>query len=184
MDNNGKNKPEIKQVSCEVKKKNRRDGLKLVIISLTIFAAILLIFGAGVFVGSVKARFSYRWAENYHRNFGGPRGGFMADWRNFSPSAGDFIEGHGTFGEIIKINGSDFVIKGQEDVEKIIIISEDTLIKKGRDTIKKEELKVGNRATIIGSPDEKGQIKAKLIRIFEDENARVLRENHYFPFFK
>jgi len=141
-----------------------KDILKWVIIGLAIFVAVVLVFGAGVLVGGMKARFSYRWAESYHQNFAGPRGGFFENWR--LPPPGDFIEGHGTFGEIIKINQSDFVVKGQADVEKLIIINQNTVIEKGRETIKKEDLKVGDRAVIIGSPNEQGQIEAKLIRVF------------------
>ena len=157
---------------CE---KINRDTLKKIIIGVAIFAAIVLIFGTGMFVGGMKARFSYQWLENYHKNFAGPRAGFLGDWRGFP--RGDFIESHGTFGEIIKIsaeggsasggNDSDLIIKGRSDVEKIILISEETTVEKGRDTIKKEELKVGDRVVIIGSPNDEGQIEAKLIRIFK-----------------
>ena len=76
-----------------------RDVLKWVIIGLAGFVVLVLVFGAGVKVGTLKARYSYRWAENYHRNFGGPRGGFLGDLKSFPQ--GDFINGHGVFGEII-----------------------------------------------------------------------------------
>lgn len=143
-----------------------KDILKKIIIGLAGFVLVVLIFGAGTFVGGMKARFSYRWAENYHRNFGGPRNGFMGDWRNFPPAPENFIESHGTFGEIIKINGSDLVIKGQNDMEKVVIITKDTVIKRGKETIKKEDLKVNDYIVVIGSSDDKGQIEAKLIRFF------------------
>ena len=39
-------------------------------------------------------------------------------------------------------------------------------MKKGRETVKKEDLKVGDWVVIIGSPNEKGQIEARLIRLF------------------
>jgi len=78
---------------------------------------------------------------------------------------GDFIEGHGTFGEIIKINNSDLVIRGREDIEKVVNITKDTIIKNRRETIKKENLKVGNQIVVIGSPNEQGQIEAELIRL-------------------
>jgi hypothetical protein len=144
-----------------------KDILKKIIIGLAGFVLVVLIFGVGTFVGGMKARFSYRWAENYHRNFGGPRNGFMGDWRNFPPAPENFIESHGTFGEIIKINSSDLVIKGQNDMEKVVIITKDTVIKNGKETIKKEDLKVGDYIVVIGSPDDKGQIQAKLIRFFD-----------------
>lgn len=144
------------------KKIVNRDVLKWVIIGLAGFIIICLVLGVGVWIGAEKAKFSYRWAENYNKNFGGPRAGFMNDLGRFP--AGDFIEGHGTFGEIIKIN-SDLVVKGQGDAEKIIVVSPETVIQKGRDTIKKEELKVGDNIVVIGSPNESGQIEAKLIRV-------------------
>ncbi len=145
--------------------KIKPDTLKWVIIGLAGFVIVVLIFGAGVKVGAMKAKYSYRWAENYHKNFAGPRAGFFGDWRNFPK--GDFIESRGTFGEIIKINDSDLVIKGQGDMEKIVLISEKTTVEKGKETIKKDELKVGDRIVVIGSPNEQGQIEAKLIRIFK-----------------
>jgi hypothetical protein len=150
--------------SKEEAKPPKKDRLKWFILGLCGFIIILLILGLGIFIGATKARFSYRWAENYHKNFGGPRGGFMGGFPGFPDR--DFIEGHGTFGEIIKINDSDLVIKGRDDVEKVILITKDTVIKKGKKTIKKEDLKVGNAITVIGNPDNQGRIEAELIRIF------------------
>jgi len=159
-----------------------RDVLKKIIIGLVCFVALLLVFGAGVKVGTLKARYSYKWAESYHKNFGGPRGGFMGDWRRFP--AGDFISGHGAFGEIIEIKDNGFVIKGRENVEKVIITNESTTITKGRETIK-DGLKVGDRVVIIGSPNDQGQIEAKIIRVFNGEATKGLpyKRSRSLPFF-
>ena len=195
MNENKQNNPEEKQVpdkelrssagqtSYKAGKKLNPDILKWLIIGLAAFAVVVLIFSAGMFVGGTKARFSYRWAESYQKNFGGPRAGFLGDWRKLPLAPDDFIEGHGTFGEIIKINDPDFVIKGQNDVEKVIITTEDTSIKRGMKTIKKEELKVGDRVVVIGSPNEQGQIEAKLIRVFNGE-GKGLPKDFPIPFFK
>jgi len=166
------------------KKALRPDILKWIIIGLAAFVIVMLIFGAGMFVGGMKAKFSYRWAESYHKNFAGPKEGFFGDWRNPPPFPGDFIEGHGTFGEIIKVNDSDFVIKGRNNIEKLILIKEDTVIEKGRATIKKDELEVGNSVVVIGSPNEQGQIEAKLIRVFNGEEAKNLPRFPWLPFFR
>lgn len=158
-----------------------RDVLKWVIIGLAGFVILVLVFGAGVKVGKLKVRYSYRWVDNYHKNFAGPRGGFLGDWRGFP--AGDFIGGHGSFGEIIKIKDNSFVINGRENVEKVIVTDENTTIIKGRETIK-DGLKVGDRVVIIGSPNEEGQIEAKLIRVFgEDTPGIPMRPGRLFPFF-
>ncbi|KKW21970.1 MAG: hypothetical protein UY62_C0014G0009 [Parcubacteria group bacterium GW2011_GWF2_50_9] len=158
-----------------------RDVLKWVIIGLAGFVILVLVFGAGVKVGTLKARYSYRWADNYHKNFAGPRGGFLGDWQRFP--AGDFIGGHGAFGEIIEIKDNGFVVKGRENVEKVIITAEDTTITKGRETIK-DGLKVGDRVVIIGSPNEEGQIEAKLIRVFGGEAKGLpYKRSRSIPFF-
>lgn len=139
-------------------------------------AVCLLIFAAGVSVGFRKANFSYKWGENYHRNFGGPRGGFLQEFRG-----GDFIEGHGTAGQIIKIDDlasistPSLVIKGAREAEKIILIKNDTVINRLRETIKPGDLKVDDYVVIIGKPNEAGQIEAKLIRIMPASQAPLPR---------
>lgn len=136
--------------------------------SLPVIAALavfLLVFKVGIFVGYKKAQYSYRWGENYHRNFAGPRGGFFGDFRR-DFGGKDFINPHGTFGSIIKIDDDSLVIKGKDDVEKTIIVSDKTEISRGRQTVKIGELKIDDSVVIIGSPNEQGQIEAKLIRLF------------------
>ena len=76
--------------------------MKKIIIGLAVFAILGSIFGAGIFIGGMKANFSYRWAENYHQTFAGPQGGFLGNWRGLPPAPGDFMGSHGTFGQIIK----------------------------------------------------------------------------------
>lgn len=144
-------------------KKMCPDVLKWIIIGLAGVGVIVLIFGAGIFVGGMKARFSYRWAENYHKNFAGPREGFMNNLGDFP--VGDFIEAHGSFGKIIKIDGKIIIIQGRENIEKTILIKDDTVVKGIRGDIKPTDLKVDDFITVIGSPNDSGQIEAKLIRI-------------------
>lgn len=144
-----------------------QDILKGIIVGLLGFVAVVLIFSVGMHVGGSRAKYSYSWAESYHTNFAGPRSGFLGNWRAFPQ--GDFISGHGAFGGIIELNDTGFVIQGRGDVEKVIIITNDTIIKRGRETMAVEVgLQVGDKVTVIGSPNDEGQIEAKLIRIFDD----------------
>jgi len=133
---------------------------KIVLYGIGGFILLLLAFKTGMVVGFRKADFSYRWGENYHRNFAGPRGGFFKDFfdRNF-------IDAHGTFGQIIKIDGSTLIIKGHNDVEKMILINDNTVIKRLKETIKIFDLKVDDYIVVIGEPNAAGQIEAKLIRV-------------------
>ena len=157
-----------------------KDFLKWAMAGLGGFAAVIIIFGAGVKVGEIKARYSYRWAENYHRNFGGPKEGFFGDWKEMP--RGEFMEGHGSFGEIIEIKDNSIIIRGQENIEKLVAINQNTAIVKGREIVK-DGVKVGDNVVVIGSPNEDGQIEAKLIRIFgEDEPELPYKRPRPIPF--
>ncbi|OGZ56585.1 MAG: hypothetical protein A3J04_01915 [Candidatus Ryanbacteria bacterium RIFCSPLOWO2_02_FULL_47_14] len=120
----------------------------------------LLIFQAGMFVGYHKARFSYRMGDNFHRTFGerkgGPLGGF---------GRGDFPGGHGTIGKIIKIDLPTLVIEDRDNVEKIITIKDDTTVRHFRESVKTSDLKTDDYVVVIGTPNDSGQIEARLIRI-------------------
>jgi hypothetical protein len=136
------------------------------LIGLLALIILLFVFKAGTMVGIRKADFSCRWSDNYHRNFGGPKGGF-------APGFGDrdFLDANGTFGKIIKIDGQTLVIKGQNDVEKIILADDNTAIKSQRDTVKISDLKIDEYIVVIGEPNDAGQILAKLIRIMPPPGA-------------
>ena len=133
------------------------------------FIILLLVFKAGMIVGIKKAEFSFRWSDNYHKNFGGPRQGFFRGFRDR-----DFIEANGTFGQIIKIDGSMLVIKGKNDVEKVILVNDKTTITRFRETIKLSDLKINDDIVIIGDPNTSGQIEAKLIRVMPSSPLGIL----------
>jgi len=120
----------------------------------------LCIFKLGMVVGEKKADFSRQWSDNYHLNFAGPEGGFFKDFGDKN-----FIEANGTFGQIIKVDGSTIVVKGQNDVEKTVIAGENVQIKRLNEDIKITDLKVSDYIVIIGEPNDSGQIEAKFIRI-------------------
>ncbi|MDD3101950.1 MAG: hypothetical protein PHE59_02290 [Patescibacteria group bacterium] len=131
--------------------------ITLIIIGVIVF---LLIFNLGMIIGFRKANFSYKWGENYHQNFAGPRGGFFRDF-----GGRDFIEPHGVFGQIIKIEDSTLIIKSPDNVEKTVIAKDDTVIERFRETIKLTDLKIDDQIVVIGEPNTSGQIEAKFIRI-------------------
>ncbi|KKU72725.1 MAG: hypothetical protein UX98_C0018G0004 [Parcubacteria group bacterium GW2011_GWA2_47_26] len=136
--------------------------LRIIILIVAGLIVFLLVFRFGVALGYRKAMFSYRWGENYHRNFGGPRGGFL---KEFFSDRMDAIESHGTFGQIIKIDSNTIIVKGRNNVEKIIIVENDTTITRFRKTVELSDLKIDDYVVIIGNPNDTGQIKAKFIRV-------------------
>ncbi len=119
-----------------------------------------LIFQLGLIVGYKKANFSYRWGENYHRNFGGPRGGFINSLRD-----DDLVKGHGVFGEILKIEGPVLTIKDQNDQELSVVTTRKTIVKRFQATIPFQQLNENDAVVIIGEPNNLGQIVAKFIRV-------------------
>ncbi len=131
----------------------------VIILSLATIVVLVLTFGVGMYAGFHKARFSYQWGENYHKNFGGPRGGFFRDF-----GGKDLIDANGIAGQVIKVDGQTLVIKGRDNVEKIILVKEDTVIRRFTETIKLGDLKVDDNIVAIGEPNDQGQIEAKFIR--------------------
>ena len=130
-----------------------------VLIVVGIIIVVLVIFEAGIFVGFHKASFSYRLGENYYQTFGGPRGDFGEIAGNGFPNT------NGVNGKIIKINLPSIVIEDQTSIERVVVITDDTSIRKFREEIKPEDLKVGDYVVIIGSPNDSAQTEAHLIRL-------------------
>lgn len=135
-------------------------------IAVVAVIAVLIIafvsFGIGISVGYHKARFSYQWSENYDQNFGGPRHGIFGI---FGMGMNGFMNAHGISGSIIKIDGSTLIVGGKDNIEKAVLIKNDTMIRRGQETVKSVDLKVNDKITIIGDPNDSGQIEAKFIRL-------------------
>jgi hypothetical protein len=139
-------------------------NFKILLAAIAGVIIVLLIFKVGMFVGFKKAEFSYKWGEKYHQNFAGPKGGFFNDFGR-DLMGRDFIGAHGIFGQIMKIEGSEITIKGKDNVEKIVVIKDNTLIERFRETIKLNDLKTNDYIVVIGEPNDKGQLEAKFIRV-------------------
>lgn len=143
---------------------------KIIVWIIAGLAVLLLVFRLGVTVGYRRASFSYRWGENYHRNFGGPRGGFFG---GFFSDKKDFIESHGTFGQIIKIDSNTIVVKGKDNVEKVVRVKDDTSITRFRDKVALSDLKIDDYVVVVGEPNDSGQIEAKLVRVMPPPDATM-----------
>jgi hypothetical protein len=137
---------------------------KWIILGTAGFVVLVSVFGIGVFVGGRRASFAFKWAEEYHRNFGGPQDGFFG---NFIGMDREFLNANGSFGQIIKIdeNEGSLTIKDVTNVEKEILTSDRTSIVFQRDNLKISELKIGDSVVVIGEPTNSGQITAELIRV-------------------
>lgn len=119
----------------------------------------VVIFQAGMFVGFHKASFGRSWGENYSRNFG-PRSGKLP-----GPMPENFPNSHGAIGKIIKVELPTLILEDKDGTEKIILITDDTKIRKMREEGTGADLTVDSYIVVIGSPNTSGQIEAKLIRM-------------------
>jgi hypothetical protein len=133
---------------------------KGIILGVSGLIILVFVFGLGVFVGSERAEFSFKWAAAYHRNFGGPQGGFLG-------IIGEPANANGSFGQVIKIDATanTLTIKDSSNVEKNILINDKTTIIYQRKNLKLSDLKLNDNVVVIGDPDNNGQIQAELIRL-------------------
>ncbi len=132
---------------------------KKLLIGIGAFIIILLSFQAGMMVGFHKAASSYRFGDNYYHEFEGRNHerGFMDNLR--------FPDSHGAMGRIVSVHLPSLVIADPYNAEKVVILTSDTVIRRFRDTLEQGALKVNDFIVAIGSPNEKGEIEAKLIRL-------------------
>lgn len=141
--------------------------LKIIILSVAGLVIICFIFGLGIYVGMERADYSFRWAEEYHRNFAGPRQGFFGDFINMG---NQFSNSNGVFGKIITISGNTLTVKDNDgdNTEKTILVGDKSTIIMQRKNLKLTDLKVGDNVVVIGSPNSSGQIQAQLIRVMPE----------------
>lgn len=132
---------------------------KKILKSIGLFIIILVSFQAGIMVGFHKAAFSYRFGENYYNEFEGKHHGndLMHNER--------FPDSHGAMGKVVSVHLPSLIIVDPSNTEKVVVLDDDTLVRRYRDTLPQGELKVGDFIVAIGSPNEKGEIEAKLIRL-------------------
>lgn len=146
-----------------IKKVLKESKVKKVICILGCVVAVLVVFQAGMFVGFKKAGFSFQTGERYFRQMNGrPDDQFMGMNR------GDFGNSHGATGKIIIIKLPSIIVSDKDGIEKTIIISTSTDIKKFKDSVGVEDIMLNDLITVIGNPNDKAEVEAKLIRIMPD----------------
>lgn len=146
---------------------------KIAALAVGVVIVALVSFAGGMAIGFRKARFSYKFGENYERNFvGGPFQGSQGEMmgRGSRGMMGDFRNAHGLAGTIISIADSNLIIKDKDGKENTIAVTDKTIIKRQRDDIKISDLKQDDQVVVIGSPGDNGVINADLIRVFANNN--------------
>ena len=149
----------------DINKIFQSSAIKVILLTIAILIILGFVFNAGMFIGMRKANFSFTWADEYHRNFGGPQAGFL---RSFADMGKEFINSNGAVGQIININDQKITVKDRDNTEKIILITNETSIVRQKNNIETGDLKLNDFVVIIGEPNNNGQIDAKLIRVMPE----------------
>jgi hypothetical protein len=147
-------------LNFDFKKLKQEVTTKNIVVAIGVIVVAILIFQAGMFVGYRKAAFSFHFDENYYHEFDSQSNGMM----NGFPQ-GNFLGASGAVGKIIKITPPTFVVAGPDNLEKVVLMSDDTIIRQFRNTLSQSDLKVDDYVVVIGSPNDQGQIDAKLVRL-------------------
>ena len=178
MDNN-----ETMPAKCWCTLGGKSKKFKIAALAVGVVIVALVSFAGGVAIGFHKARFSYKFGENYERNFvGGPFQGQGMMGRGQQGMMGDF-EGrglrnsHGIAGAIISVADGKIIIKDRNGQENTITVSDQTLIKSGQNTIKITDLKQDEQIVVMGQPGDNGTVNADLIRVFDNDNMNSNNAN-------
>ncbi len=140
-------------------------SFKTVIVITVVIAVLAFIFQAGVFVGFHKASFLFKSGDNFYRVYGERGPGSMMSGRN-----DEFSGGHGVIGKIVKVNLPTLVVLGPDNIEKVIVTDASTTVRVARDSSDLDKLVLDQFITVLGSPNDQGQIVAKFIRIIPAPN--------------
>jgi hypothetical protein len=73
--------------------------------------------------------------------------------------------GHGIIGKIIKVSLPTIIVMGPDNIEKVIVTTASTTAHQMRDVIALDKLTADQFITVLGYPNEQGQIVAKFIRV-------------------
>ncbi|KKU78575.1 MAG: hypothetical protein UY04_C0033G0011 [Parcubacteria group bacterium GW2011_GWA2_47_7] len=133
-----------------------------VALGIGVLVLVLVIFQLGVFIGFHRAGFSYHMGDNYYRAFEERDESIL---RTGGMGGRGFTNAHGATGKIIKIALPTIIVESPDLVEKIILTNDDTEFRSSIGATTAQDLKLNDAIIVIGSPNDDGEIVARLIRI-------------------
>lgn len=134
---------------------------------LTIGAITLMFLGIliGQAVGERRAAHYGKWQQNYERNFFGSPLRMPGIPLGRSPIP---LKGHALLGEVLTVDKNTISLKGRNDIEQSVLIDDQTIIRKDNEPGSRDDLTAGSKVAVFGRPNDEGQVQARLIRIFPD----------------
>lgn len=149
----------------------RHQPLTIAVIVIGIVLVAVGSFALGFSAGLHKARFSYRFGENYERNFMKAERQEVKDRIMKKMDGKLFRSGHGVAGKILSIAEGSVIVSGPEGQENSVVTSDTTVIMKGGEKVSLADLVAGERIVVLGKPSDDGSIRADLIRIFDAKES-------------
>ncbi|MBU1032869.1 MAG: hypothetical protein ABH820_00570 [Patescibacteria group bacterium] len=142
--------------------------LYIILATLAIIIFLIGTFSLGVKIGERKALHFSKWYDRYERDFGRQKPGLGR-----VPMMPPGLPGaNGVFGEIISTSESALIVQGKDEIEQSVLTTSSTSIRSGRGQSSLNDLKPGLSIAVFGTPNDQGQIEARLIRIFEPGMGR------------
>lgn len=135
--------------------------------TLWILGGLILLFvafGLGVALGYRRAGFAAGFDADYYRNFIGAGATSVAPAGFMMPPPPTVT--HGVVGTVIDLGTSTVSVENGEGNERSVEVPSGTVIREGDQTIVIGNMAVGDQITVIGEPNDQGQIVARFIRIF------------------
>ncbi len=125
----------------------------------------LLIFHAGVVVGSRRDRFLFV-RHGADRGFSFPflLGGFALPYGGFIPNS------HGAVGTITAVTLPTLSVETRGGTSETILVGTSTIIRNSGESTSLA-LSVGDQVVVLGEPDSQGRIDATLIRVLSTSAA-------------
>ncbi len=150
-----------------------------IIYTIGLLFVALIIFLAGIFVGYHKAQFSAQFGDRYYNAFGKHMNSPITMMGG--PDADDLVSGHGAAGKVISVNFPNILVSDATGLEKSIIINNETIIRSARESIASTSVRLNDFIIVIGTPNSRGQIDARLIRIMPPPMMFATTSTSTFP---
>ncbi|MCL4294426.1 MAG: hypothetical protein KJ077_01790 [Anaerolineae bacterium] len=138
-----------------------RRWLSRLIISLALAVVVVGAFWLGMLIGETRGG-----APPVFGQAGIEHPWPFGDWSGQREHHG----GHGAFGVVNQIGADALVITDHGNNRRQIIITAETLFKRGREPITLAEVRVGDRVGVIGQPREE-KIEAKIIWVIHEDHS-------------
>jgi hypothetical protein len=144
--------------SPERSRRLNRRWLNRLIVSIAAAAFVVGVFWLGVWVGEMRGGTAPAFGKEGPEHPGGRSG-----WQ-------DRRGGHGDLGVVEQIEDETIVITGRWNNRLKVVITGETVFKRGREPIRLADVQVGDRIAVVGEPSGEEELEAKIIWVIAKDS--------------